>query len=207
MLYHFVYKTTHPNGRYYIGRHSTENINDGYLGSGVWVNGIKNKSVLAREILLFADNSTDLKILEETKINEHWDDPLCMNRGRGANGWTSEESHNENMKRIQAGTHNFLGGDIPRENQKRRVENGSHQWLGKQNPVHARLENGTHEWLSEQHKKLTSQRNKQRLESGTHHLLNTTQCPHCGKSGQMTAMKRWHFDNCKQQDISRMHRG
>jgi len=33
------------------------------------------------------------------------------------------------------------------------------------------------------------------------------QCPHCGKSGQMTAMKRWHFDNCKQQDIARMRRG
>jgi hypothetical protein len=22
-------------------------------------------------------------------------------------------------------------------------------------------------------------------------------CPHCGKSGQYRAMKRWHFDNCK----------
>ena len=24
-----------------------------------------------------------------------------------------------------------------------------------------------------------------------------TNCPHCGKSGQYRAMKRWHFDNCK----------
>lgn len=22
-------------------------------------------------------------------------------------------------------------------------------------------------------------------------------CPHCGKEGAQTAMKRWHFDNCK----------
>jgi group I intron endonuclease len=25
----------------------------------------------------------------------------------------------------------------------------------------------------------------------------TIQCPHCSKSGQLTNMKRWHFDNCK----------
>ena len=24
-------------------------------------------------------------------------------------------------------------------------------------------------------------------------------CPHCGKEGQLTNMKRWHFDNCKHQ--------
>ena len=207
MLYHFVYKTTHSNGRYYIGRHSTTKVDDGYLGSGVWVSGIKDKSTLSKEILFFAKDSTELKIIEESTIKNHWNDPLCMNCGQGSNGWTSEESRNENIKRIGAGTHNFLGGDIPRKNQQRRVVEGTHQWLGDKNPVHERLRNGSHEWLSEQHKELTSLRNKQRLGNGTHHLLSLTQCPHCGKSGQMTAMKRWHFDNCKQQDIARMRRG
>jgi hypothetical protein len=23
-------------------------------------------------------------------------------------------------------------------------------------------------------------------------------CPHCGKTGQAGGMKRWHFDNCKE---------
>lgn len=27
-------------------------------------------------------------------------------------------------------------------------------------------------------------------------------CPHCGKEGQLTNMKRWHFDNCKTQSQS-----
>jgi hypothetical protein len=207
MLYHFVYKTTHPNGRYYIGRHTTENINDGYLGSGVWVGGIKNKSLLTREILSYAESSSELKMLEESKIKEHCDDPMCMNRGQGSNGWTSEEAHNQNTQRVADGTHNFLGGEIPRKNQQRRVENGTHQFLGDRNPVHERLRNGSHEWLSEQHKELTSQRNKQRFENKTHHLLKISECPHCGKTGQMTAMKRWHFENCKNQEIARMRRG
>lgn len=33
--YNFVYKTTNNiNGRYYVGVHTTDKLNDGYLGSG-----------------------------------------------------------------------------------------------------------------------------------------------------------------------------
>ena len=33
--YHFIYKTTNVlNGKYYYGMHSTDNLNDGYYGSG-----------------------------------------------------------------------------------------------------------------------------------------------------------------------------
>lgn len=35
-MHHFIYKTTNIlNGKYYIGVHSTDDIGDGYLGSGV----------------------------------------------------------------------------------------------------------------------------------------------------------------------------
>ncbi len=35
-MYYFIYKTTNmKNGKYYYGAHSTKNINDQYLGSGV----------------------------------------------------------------------------------------------------------------------------------------------------------------------------
>ena len=31
--------------------------------------------------------------------------------------------------------------------------------------------------------------------------LTTSTCPHCNKTGQTNAMKRWHFTNCKQKTI------
>ena len=84
---HFIYKTTHKNGKYYIGRHSTKNIDDGYLGSGVWVSEIKDRTSLSREILEFADSQEQLIDLEERYLAEHFGKPNCMNlsnKGTGA---------------------------------------------------------------------------------------------------------------------------
>lgn len=37
---------------------------------------------------------------------------------------------------------------------------------------------------------------KSRVTFSTNYI--TSVCPHCNKEGQSTAMKRWHFNNCKQ---------
>jgi hypothetical protein len=118
-----------------------------------------------------------------------------MNRGKGSAGWTTEELSAENKRRVSEGTHNFLGGDIPRENQRRRVAEGVHQWIGDKNPTHDRIREGSHLWLSEEHKQATAENFERRMSSGEHHFLQKVQCPYCHVNGQMTAMKRWHFDN------------
>ena len=50
---HFIYRTTNLlNGKFYVGRHSTTNMNDGYFGSGIVLKkaiekyGIENYVVL-----------------------------------------------------------------------------------------------------------------------------------------------------------------
>ena len=197
MLYHYIYKITHPNGRYYIGRHTTSNLNDNYLGSGVWVTGIKDKSILTKKIICFVETIVKLKESEEKFIAENFNDPLCMNRGLGSNGWTSDEAKIANQNRILNGTHNFIGGDIPRKNQLKRVAQGIHQWIGNKNPSIERIKNGKHLWQTEKHKLATAENNKKRFANGSHHFLKTTKCPHCLKDGQLTAMKRWHCENCK----------
>jgi len=52
---HFVYKTYREDtGEYYIGRHSTVNINDGYFGSGGWVTDcLRDDIKLFREEIKF----------------------------------------------------------------------------------------------------------------------------------------------------------
>ena len=88
-IYHFVYKTTHTNGKYYIGRHTTKNLNDGYYGSGKWVKEIKDKNQLNTQILCFVDNQKELLIMEQKYIDENFDDPLCMNFLKSSSGFDS----------------------------------------------------------------------------------------------------------------------
>jgi hypothetical protein len=86
-MHYIIYKTCSLSGKYYIGRHSTNNLDDGYLGSGQWVNSIKDKSSLTREILAFANSESELKILEEKFINQSINEPNNMNFSNKAVGW------------------------------------------------------------------------------------------------------------------------
>lgn len=78
-MIHFIYKTTSASGKYYIGRHSTSKLDDGYLGSGKWIRSMENKSGLTREILAYACSFDELLLLEEKFIADHLSDPNNMN--------------------------------------------------------------------------------------------------------------------------------
>lgn len=86
-MHYIIYKTFTSTGKYYIGRHSTNNLDDGYIGSGKWVKSIKDKLSLTREILAFAKSESELKILEEQFINESINDPHNMNFNNKSTGW------------------------------------------------------------------------------------------------------------------------
>lgn len=107
-MYLFVYKTTHINGKYYIGRHQTESLDDGYLGSGKWVSSIKDKSTLSRIILKESKTIEELKRLEKYYISIHYDDTLCMNYRYGSSGWSSEDQKGERNQKYDDTVHHFI---------------------------------------------------------------------------------------------------
>jgi hypothetical protein len=96
--YHYIYKTTcNITGRYYIGMHSTSNLEDGYVGSGrrLWLSirkhGKENHSV---EILEWLLDRSSLKLREKEIVNEDLlKDKMCMNLQLGGGGGFISEDH------------------------------------------------------------------------------------------------------------------
>lgn len=95
--FNYIYKTTNLlNGKYYIGMHSTDNLNDGYNGSGkkLWYSIKKyGKENFKCEILEFLPDRSSLKEREKELVNiDLLNDLLCMNlMCGGEGGFISEE--------------------------------------------------------------------------------------------------------------------
>lgn len=100
--FHILYKTVRPEtGEYYYGIHSTNDIFDGYQGSGVRItNLIKANVHLVTGVVDFCNSRDELEILEESIVTlELLDDPLCLNlKTGGGQGFPSKETREKMSK-------------------------------------------------------------------------------------------------------------
>ena len=108
--YHYIYKTTNlKNGKYYVGMHSTDNLNDGYLGSGKRLRRSLNKHGKENfkfEILEFLDDRKSLVEREKVLVNEELlKDYLSLNIKEGGEGGIINDEHH---KKMLEGTHKWL---------------------------------------------------------------------------------------------------
>lgn len=95
LKYHYFYKITNNiNGHFYYGVHNTNNINDGYMGSGTRLHyaykkyGIENFS---KEILKYFESSDDAFQYESEIVTEDLIfNPDCYNLVKGGIGWNNE---------------------------------------------------------------------------------------------------------------------
>jgi hypothetical protein len=150
--FHYIYRInrTDGSGKYYIGMHSTDDMEDGYFGSGkiLWHSIKKHgQDKHEKQILEFLPSRAALKLREKEIVNEEIvADPFCMNLkvgGEGGGGFVSEE---HKRKWLRAG--GLAGGkaawhSTPLEERRRRakkayvtnLQNGTGAasfWAGKQ---------------------------------------------------------------------------
>lgn len=92
--YHYFYKITNNiNNHFYYGVHATNNLNDGYMGSGKRLHyaykkyGMEN---FTKEILKFFDTTADAYKYEAEVVNEQLiKNPDCYNIKCGGEGWNT----------------------------------------------------------------------------------------------------------------------
>jgi group I intron endonuclease len=149
------------------------------------------------------------------------------NLSRGGEGIDPEVMSLSNRKQVELGIHPFQGERGSKHSKKihedRRAAGIQHHHEGEAGSIHfseiqaaliergehyfqtadaakhvrERVSRGVHHFQGEIGSKFASQRNKERLQAGTHNLSVTHECPHCGKTGKGAIMFRHHFDNCK----------
>jgi hypothetical protein len=199
-MIHIIYKTTHKNGKYYIGRHSTNNLDDGYLGSGKWIKAIKDKSSLTREVIEYGENEENLLVLEGKHLLEHYGKPNCMNRTVDPIGFNSKNNPMKNPKvasKISGDNHWLKKNPIRaidiKELQTKKYQEGIHNWTNKHpnndgavsrrtaekrhnifqtnNPSIWRSKQGIHHWQNGKSPNANSKLNKKLIAQGKHNFL------------------------------------
>jgi len=75
-MYYLIYKITNLiDGKFYIGQHATENLNDGYMGGGIYLIKAQNKhgrENFKKEYLFCFDTWEKMNEMEETLVDEEF---------------------------------------------------------------------------------------------------------------------------------------
>ena len=148
MTHYLIYKITNlVNGKIYIGKHKTDDLNDGYMGSGVAINrAIKKYGVenFTKEILFDVYGEDMMDFLEEAIVDETFvarKDTYNMKIGGlgGGNGGANKgKHHSEETKRKISENHKgkipWNKGMVMDDNFKKRMSEaskGNHNRVGK----------------------------------------------------------------------------
>lgn len=118
-MIHYFYKITNKrNNKFYYGVHSTNDINDGYMGSGVILRQEQHKYGLDsfyKEIIKTFDTKKEAYNYESVIVNEDMiNNPLCYNISTGGQGGKVKSNYikdSEYKKKISDGVKRYYSSE------------------------------------------------------------------------------------------------
>lgn len=112
MTFYGIYKITNLlNGKMYIGQHRTDNLDDGYMGSGKWLErAIKKYGVenFRKEWIMFCEDADELNYWERVFVDETWvmrSDTYNLCLGGEGGGTFMGRHHSESTKQTMSASH------------------------------------------------------------------------------------------------------
>ena len=202
-MHYIIYKTTNKiNGKIYIGKHQTKDLNDRYMGSGkhfrhaIAKYGIEN---FTKEILFQFDSEDEMNSKEAELVTEEFclrEDTynICVG-GKGGFGYINSTGLNLRTGMLHS---------------KKVKEKISVSRTGKMHSNSSKLKMSENNWakidkeahkshISKIHKGIPkTQEHKDKISNSLKSIKQETViCPYCNINGLKPIMNRWHFDNCK----------
>jgi hypothetical protein len=125
--YHYIYRTTCiVTGKYYLGMHSTYDLNDGYIGSGKLLGRSVNVHGKENHVCAILEHYFSREWLREREAElvcaEMLTDPMCMNISLGGSSWPN----------------NIINADSCRQTAKNKISQQRQQWLRDNDPEWAK---------------------------------------------------------------------
>lgn len=188
-MFYIVYETTNnANGKKYRGVHKTDNLNDGYIGSGkVMLQAVKKygKSQFSRVILEFCDSFEHALERERVLVDATWvADRTNYNAKIGGLGSVGMVPWNKGAKGAQEAWNKGVEmGPMSDEGKQQRSQTVKEYWANNPHP-----RKGQSSWNAG--KEMGPAHNKGKVDE-------KYPCPHCGKQVNKGNLRRWHLDNCR----------
>jgi hypothetical protein len=185
-MYHTIYETINTtNGKKYIGKHSTDNIDDLYLGSGILIKQAISKygrDVFTKNILFVFDNEEDMNIKERELVTESVvNNMMYYNLAPGGEGGDviKFDEHKRAMKSQKLS--DKLKGRKKSQSHKDNISKYHADVSGKNNPNYGK-----------KHSEATLEKIRNRAQN-----RSPIQCIHCKKITSPPNHYRWHGLSCK----------
>lgn len=186
-MYHTIYLITNKiNNKKYLGKHSTTDLYDSYMGSGKLIRfaidkyGIEN---FEKEILFVFNNKEDMENKEKELVSETViQGNEFYNLAPGGQGGDMLKFADEERRKIKSERISLKIKGKPKTIEHRRSISFFHADIsGKNNPMYGKS-----------HKESTKEKIREKS-------LNREKktCPFCNKIVDVSNFKRWHGENCK----------
>ncbi len=213
-MYYTIYQITNTiNEKIYIGKHQTTDPNDSYYGSGKLIkSAIKKygKENFIKKILFVFDTEDEMNVKEKELITEEFVSRKdTYNTGVGGEGGPHfrGKTHSDEARKKMGSSGRKISEEarkkISESNRNRVVSEETRKKLSEiallrnskelNQPSKSIKEKYV---MTEEHKKKISSSVKKNAVLNEN-VIQTTICPHCKKEGQLLAMRRHHFNNCK----------
>ena len=130
MIYRYIYKITCTagsfKGKFYFGQHTTDNLDDGYKGSGRKIKDYfkKHPNDYIKEIISFYDTQEELNQAEYDIILPWLNNETCLNLKEGGG---NNKLSNETKKKISA-SHKGILNSLETKNKMSKSLKGKKAW-------------------------------------------------------------------------------
>lgn len=205
--FHFVYRIERHDGKFYIGVHSTDDLNDGYFGSGkLLFHSIKKhgkENHILKIVEHVASRSAAFQLEAQMVSEETLKDPKCMNMRPGGLYATMTEEIKRKISATKSGVKmsdaarlamSNAGKGKRKSDAHRAAISAAHKGKVGHSPSANTREKLRHARLGTTLSEETCKRMSESMRGLKRKVLI---CPHCGKSGGDSNMRRYHFDKCK----------